>query len=262
MTTNLQLSERIETIPLEDLIPYENNPKEHPEEQVKKIADSILEFGYTVPIIIDGDNRIIAGHGRYRALKDYTDITEVDCIRRDDLNEAQVKAYRIADNRLAESSWDIELLAVEFEELEFEEIDPGLTGFDDDELDDILFNDDGSDKPGVNYTDKIETPVYEPTGRKPDVGELFDTDRYEELLQLIDAADLPDEKRRFLEFAAQRHIVFDYENIAEFYAHEDPEMQELMERLTLVILDYDQAVEQGYVNFVQEALGTEVADAG
>jgi len=80
---------------------------------------------------------------------------------------------------------------------------------------------------------------------------LYDTSRYEELIEAIDAANVPEELDEFLRFAAQRHIVFDYENIAEYFAHADAKTQRIMELLTLVIVDYDQAVEQGFVNFAQ-----------
>ena len=100
--------------PITDIIPYVNNPKQHPAEQVDKIASSIKNYGFTVPIVLDGQNEIIMGHGRLQAAKKLG-MEEVPCIVRDDLTEAQVKALRIADNKVAESEWDVEILLAEIE---------------------------------------------------------------------------------------------------------------------------------------------------
>jgi len=238
----------------DSLIPYSNNPKEHPDGQVKKIASSIKNYGWDQPIVVDGDGEIIKGHGRMQAAE-LLGLDEVPVIVREDLTDAEAKAARIADNKTAESPWDEELLSVELEGLD-DDFDADELGFDDDEFDDLLaeFNSDDDDS-GDRYTDKIETPVYEPTGPKPDVSELYETERYQELREKVEQADVPDELRKFLRFAAQRHIVFDYENIAEYYAHGDAETQELMEALTLVIVDYEQAVEQGFIDFADSILG-------
>ena len=132
-----KLLKNIKLISVEDIIPYHNNPKEHPEEQVAKIASSIKNYGFTVPLVIDGDNEIIAGHGRYSAAKKLG-LSELPCIKRDDLNDAQVRALRLADNRVAESEWNLEQLAVELENLDLENYDLEMTGFDGEEIGDIL----------------------------------------------------------------------------------------------------------------------------
>ena len=203
-------------------------------------------------IVVDADNEIIKGHGRLQAAE-LLGLDEVPVIRRDDLTDAEAKAARIADNKTAESPWNDDLLATELELLD--DFDAIELGFDDGEIDDLLdeFNEDnGSD---ISYTDKIETPEYEPTqDEAPSLSELYDTARYEELVDVIDSKDLPDELDRFMRLAAQRHVIFDYENIAEYFAHADAETQELMELLTLVIVDYEKAVEQGFVNFADETL--------
>jgi len=245
----------VELFPVNELIPYTNNPKEHPDEQVQKIASSIKNYGWDQPIVVDGDNEIIKGHGRMQAAQ-LLGLDEVPVIRREDLSDAEAKAARIADNKTAESAWLDDALETEVDLLAQEdEIDMDSLGFDDTEIDDLLdeFNkDDGS---GVEYTDKIKTPEYEPTKDEPPaLSELYDTDRYNELLDAIEAAGVDGELEQFLRFAAQRHIVFDYENIAEYFAHADAETQELMELLTLVIVDYEQAIEQGFVNFADETL--------
>ena len=123
----------VKTIPIDDLKPYAHNPKTHPVEQVDKIARSIEEFGFLVPVLIDADNSIIAGHGRLMAARKLG-LIEIPTICIDHLTEAQIRAYRIADNRLTESAWDLELLESEISILQDMDFDIDLTGFDDIEL--------------------------------------------------------------------------------------------------------------------------------
>lgn len=125
----MELYTKVELINIEKLYPYHNNPKTHPPEQIDRLCSSIKNYGFTVPLIIDGENEIIAGHGRYEAAKKLG-LEELPCIQRDDLTPEQIKAFRIADNKVAESEWDMEMLEVEFEAIEDE-----FTGFDLEELD-------------------------------------------------------------------------------------------------------------------------------
>ena len=119
---------------IEDLIPYVNNSRTHSEEQVTQIASSIKEFGWTNPILVDGENGVIAGHGRILAGKKLGH-TEIPTIELSGLSDAQKKAYVIADNKLAlNAGWDAEVLKVEFEELQNLGYDLSLTGFSDKEL--------------------------------------------------------------------------------------------------------------------------------
>lgn len=96
------------------------------------------------------------------------------------------------------------------------------------------------------YSRKIEAPIYEVTGDKPAVDELLDESKTEELRAEIMDADIPDDIRRFLLAAAERHTVFRFASIAEFYAHSDAHVQRLMERSALVIVDFDRAIEEGF----------------
>lgn len=112
---------------VDDLIPYVNNPRQH--KDIDKIASSIKNFGFRQPIVIDKDNEIIVGHGRLLASKKLS-LKEVPCIVADDLTESQIKAYRIADNKVSEfSDWDNELLELELEELEQIDFDLESIGF-------------------------------------------------------------------------------------------------------------------------------------
>ena len=125
---------QIQPRPIEGLIPYARNSRTHSDEQVAQIAASIREFGWTNPVLVDGDNGIIAGHGRVLAARKMG-MAEVPCIELAHLSEAQKKAYIIADNKLAlNAGWDNELLALELGELHAADFDMALLGFDASEL--------------------------------------------------------------------------------------------------------------------------------
>jgi hypothetical protein len=128
----------VESIDIESLIPYARNSRTHSDSQVAQIAASIKEFGFTNPVLIDGDGGIIAGHGRVMASRKLK-LAEVPCIRLGHLTETQKRAYVIADNKLAmNSGWDNEMLKLEFAELTDEGFDLDLIGFSEDELAEIL----------------------------------------------------------------------------------------------------------------------------
>lgn len=129
--TEMQIIQR----KIEDLIPYINNSRTHSDEQIAQIAASIKEFGWTNPILIDGDNGIIAGHGRVMAARKLK-YKQVPTIELKDLTETQRKAYIIADNKLSlNSSWDNELLMIELESILAEGFELELMGFDPSEFD-------------------------------------------------------------------------------------------------------------------------------
>lgn len=114
--------------PIKELKPYKKNAKKHPKEQVEQIANSIKEFGFTQPVIIDSNNCVIAGHGRILGAKK-AGLKQVPTVMLEDLTEEQIKAYRLVDNKLNESDWDFSLLDEELGILS-EDIDMELFGFD------------------------------------------------------------------------------------------------------------------------------------
>ncbi len=115
-------------IALKDLKPYENNPRKN-DDAVKYVAESIKEFGFKVPIVIDKNNVIVAGHTRYKAAKKLK-MSEVPCIIADDLTDEQIKAFRLADNKVAEKAeWDFDLLNAELDDII--DLDMELFGFED-----------------------------------------------------------------------------------------------------------------------------------
>lgn len=102
------------------------------------------------------------------------------------------------------------------------------------------------------YTLKIETPIYEPKNAKPHILELCDKTKTSRLMKEIDASNVSNEEKMFLIDASRRHNVFNYEKIADYYAHSNKEMQELMEKSALVIIDFEKAIQLNYVKLCEE----------
>ena len=135
--------------------PYSKNAKKHPKKQIEQVANSIKEFGMNQPIVVDKQGVIIVGHGRYEALKSLGWEIKPEWVKVVDLTEEQANAYRLADNKLNESEWDMPLVLAELKDLSDEMID--LTGFDKDlELDTEepidLDNDNKNGKPRMTIT--------------------------------------------------------------------------------------------------------------
>lgn len=163
----MQIEQRL----LTDLIPYINNSRKHSDDQVAQIAASIKEFGWTNPILVDGDNGIIAGHGRIMAAKKLG-MTEVPVIELAHLSNEQRKALIIADNKLAlNSDWDTSLLAIELKDLQDLGFDLNLTGFNGEELANLL-----QPEQVDGLTDENEIPPVpeEPKTKMGDIYQLGD----------------------------------------------------------------------------------------
>lgn len=102
------------------------------------------------------------------------------------------------------------------------------------------------------YTNKVETPIYEPKNKQPHILELVDVEKTKRLIREIQKSNLDDFEKRFLIEAAHRHSVFNYSKIADYYAHASVEMQDLMEKSALVIIDYDKSIEYGFTHLQEE----------
>ena len=236
---------------VDEVIPYENNPRKN-EEAVDYVARSIKELVFKVPIIVDKNNIIVTGHTRLKAAKKLG-LKEVPVIMADDLTQEQIKAFRLADNKVAEfAEWDDDLLKIELDDIDIDMSDFGF-----------IFGDIGIDSTGSNpltdekYTTKVEIPQYEITGEEPPINELVDLTKTNELISKIKSSNVTEEQKKFLIEAAKRHSVFNYAKIAEYYAHQDKEMQELMEDSALIIIDFDDAIKNGYVQLRSEILELE-----
>lgn len=228
---------------VDELIPYENNPRNN-DEAVDKVALSISAFGFKVPIVIDANNVIVTGHTRLKAAKKLG-IKSVPCIKADDLSDEQIKAFRLADNKVAEfSEWDEEKLMKELEALG--DVDMSLYGFE------LPSDDEDSQEDDDTYSQSTNIPQYDIKGETPELSELVNEDKTSELMEEIENSSLGFEEKEFLRKAAQRHLVFNYRKVAEYYAAASPEMQELMEKSALVIIDYNDAIMNGYSTLSQK----------
>lgn len=145
----------------EDLIPYARNSRTHSAEQVAQIAASIREFGWTNPVLIDGENGIIAGHGRVLAAHKLGE-TQVPTIELSHMSDIQKRAYIIADNKLAlNAGWDSEMLSLEIDELKEAGFDLGLTGFTLDEINGLGLEEElPGKKPKGNLSDRFLIPPF------------------------------------------------------------------------------------------------------
>jgi len=112
------------------------------------------------------------------------------------------------------------------------------------------------------YSSKIEAPIYEPKNKKPHLLELVNKEKTHRLIREIDQSSLDYDEKNFLIDAARRHNVFNYEKIADYYAHSNKEMQNLMERSALVIIDFEKAIELGYVKLCDEIRTQYLEDYG
>ena len=242
---------KIEYLLATDLVPYESNSRTHSQQQVDQIKRSMNEFGFTNPILLDEHNGIIAGHGRLQAAQELG-TKLVPTITLKGLTKAQRKAYVIADNQLAlNAGWDFDALRVEIEDLDSLDFNLELLGFGEEELERILDIEEIPDSDSI-YSDKITVPTYDPSNKKPPVVDLYEDEKAMELIVDIKESKLPQEEKDFLMAAASRHIVFNYSKVADFYSHSSKECQELMEKSALVIVDYRQAIANGFAHLTEK----------
>ena len=153
---------QMELVSIDKLIPYVNNARTHSADQINKLRSSLRAFGFINPVIVDRELNVIAGHGRIAAAKE-EGIKEVPCVYVDYLNDAQKKAYILADNRMAmDAGWDEELLRVEIEALKGEDFDVSLTGFDEAELADLFKdgNDTGAEDDDYDLSAALEKAAF------------------------------------------------------------------------------------------------------
>jgi thiol-disulfide isomerase/thioredoxin len=267
-----------QTVKLSQVSVNEANPRIIKEDKYRKLIDSILSFPEMLsirPVVVENTMTALGGNMRCRALYDIASMSEqelteringlknkvdadkarliaywktwqdnptVIVIKADSLTQEQRKEFIIKDN-VGYGEWDFDLLA---------------NGWDSE-----LLGDWGVDIPGIGadnsggqdddkYTKKIEAPKYEMTGEKPEMSDLVNEDKYKSLLEEINDADITDDDKNFLRKAAARHLVFNYSNIAEYYAHASKEVQDLMEKSALVIIDFNKAVELGYCQLTKQ----------
>lgn len=256
----------IEKIKVNELKKANYNPRLMPKSEMKKLKNSIKEFGVVDPIIINlKNNTIIGGHQRFEALAELDSEDEWHLLKLGDVgwvfpdtdlkieNESHEKALNIALNRIS-GEWDYEKLNEVLTELEDSDYDTALTGFDDEEIEEIAEElgliDEEIDEDDKYVKDK-KIIQYEPNGEEPSIEELFNKEKYEEFVEELENAEIDEEIKKFLMLGATRHISFNFSNIAEFYCHQSKEVQEFMEKQALVFIDYEDAIELGYAEFIE-----------
>ncbi|WP_307753594.1 site-specific DNA-methyltransferase [Xanthomonas albilineans] len=159
--------------PVDSLIPYARNAKQHSQAQVAQIAASIREFGWGAPILIDGQNNVIAGHGRLLAARQLG-MAEVPVVPLDHLSDTQRRALILADNKIGENAaWDDSLLGIELSELQDAGFDLGLTGFSPEEWEALIAGDDAT-KDGLTDDDNVPETPETPISKAGDVWLLGD----------------------------------------------------------------------------------------
>ena len=224
---------KVEKIQINKLKPATYNPRQISTKQYKDLKASIEKFSLVDPIIINKDLTVIGGHQRLKVCKELKHV-EIDCVVLD-LSKEEERELNIRLNKSG-GEFDMDILANEFDvenlvDWGFKHVELGLN----------------IDKIDDNYTRKIKTPHYEPRNIKPELSKLVDERKQKELLKKIQKSNVDNETKEFLIKASQRHLVFNYSNIADFYAHSDSETKELMEQSALVIIDFDSAIKNGFV---------------
>ena len=232
---NLKIIERI----ISDLNAAEYNPRELTKQDRQDLEASLNKFGLVDPIIVNTypgrENIIVGGNQRVKLWSEFghTTVPTLEVY----VNEADERELNVRLNKNT-GRWDWELLTSNFDIS-----DLVAWGFDKGDLVD-----------DEAYSRKIEAPIYEPTGDPDKPEDLYNDAKVKALEANIANADIPNEVKLLLVYAAQRHRVFDYGKIANYYCHAPAPVQRLMEQSALVIIDYDKAIEGGFVKLSKELI--------
>lgn len=219
---------------IKEIVPNSENPRTISKKNFNKLVKSIKDFPQMLdkrPLVVDEDMVVLGGNMRLKALQK-AGVQEVTIDVAEGWTEEQKKEFIVKDN-VGFGDWDWDLLANEWDIEKLNEW--GL---------EVNFTEDDVDE---KYTAKIVAPTYKPSNKKPDIKDVFDKQKTMQFIEQIKKSKLSDEQKEFLMYASYRHLVFDYSKIADLYAHSDKDMQEMMEKLALIIIDFNKAVENGYV---------------
>ena len=245
------LAEGEERVELSALRENPDNPQTVTEEEFGKLRDSMRRihgFLRTRPLLVEEDGTIKCGNKRFRALvRNGVRVVPADYVRRlSDYTPEEVREFVLQDN-LQRGDWDVDKLLAQYSADELKALGGGF--------DELIaeFAAKGAES-DFEYSSKIEAPQYNITGENPELEDLYDTEKADELAKEIDEADVPKKVKAFLKAAAMRHVVFNFRNIAEYYAHADAKVQRLMEKSALVIIDFEDAIRNGFV-IVSERMG-------
>lgn len=234
-------------INISDLVLDPANARKHNTKNLRAIKASLESFGQRSPIVVQKKNMVVrAGNGRVEAARELG-WTRIAAILVDE-SDTSATAFAIADNRTSDlAEWDDEALQAQLSALKLEDEELfSASGFTDKELETMERLDDV-------YTRKIETPIYSPTGN-PSLKDLYDDKKTQALLRQIDKSGAPEPLKHFLRVAAGRHTVLNFAKIADFYANQSDEVKGMMEASALVVIDFDKAIENGFVSLTEKWL--------
>ena len=224
------------------------NPRVIKDNKFKKLVKSIKDFPEMLekrPLIIDENNVVLGGNMRLKALE-HLKYKKVPVIQVTDWSEEKKKEFIIKDN-VGFGEWDWDILANQW----------NINNLNDWGLEVPMMLEENN-----NYTKKIEAPKYEPSDKKPTLKELCDDKKSKELIKKIENSNLNKNEKEFLKKASYRHIIFDYSKIADYYAHSDKATQELMEESALVIIDFEKAIELGYISLNEKITNQYIEEYG
>lgn len=254
------------TLPWAELRGWDFNALKDDTRDVAKLKAAIVAEGFCFPLLVwEPGCYVFDGTGRRQALDELTaegyelDPIPVVKVRAEDLDGAKRLALMASSQhgKVTQRSFDLFVGSFEFYQLElmaplisFEGVNITVRG--------------GQGDGGQGYTQKIVAPIYVPTGDPPAISELVDRTKADQLIQVIKAAKLPAPTRNFLLHAAERHVAFRYDLIANYYAHAPAPIKDLMEASMLVVVDFKRALADGFVRLnqdVDEAFHQDYPDA-
>lgn len=238
------------------------NPRFIRDDKYEKLKRSIDEFPEMLSLrelvvyqLESGNYIIVGGNMRFRACKELK-YRDMRCkVFPKDTPIEQLKEFAIKDN-ISYGSYDWDALANEWNQDVLE--DWGMDV-------DLAIGDgdlDNNEIDGGKYTAKIDTPIYEPSETPPKINELIDTAKFKELIKEINDSQLGNEEKEFLILSAHRHLVFDYSKVADYYASSSEDMQRLMENSALVIIDFEKAIEDGFVKLSESIINQYTEEHG
>jgi hypothetical protein len=236
-----------ELISVDKLITDETNPNKMSKGSYNSLKEVIKQYGFIVPIITNKRFLIADGYHRLKAAIELG-MNEVPVIALD-VEEVDRRLLRQVMNKLrGEHDWDLDALDIKWldENNGLSELLAYLPDYSKD-IKELLGTKDNNP-----YSQKIEPPTYLPNNKKPEITELYDKSKYNELIDKIEASELSLQQKEFLKLCASRHIVFNYDKIADLYAHSEKPMQEQMESSALVIIDFDKAIAEGFVRLSED----------
>ena len=230
---------------------YKRNRNKHPQSQIDRLVKLYEFHGVRHPIIVDKERMVIAaGHGRRLAAIE-ADIKYFPVVYQNFESEEALYTFVQSDNAATmESELDIDSIKFDVSELNIFNLDS--LGIPDFSIDGHTAGSGDGQSDSERYTKEIKIPIYEPKGLQPKINQLFDLNKMKELVLEIKSSDLPEDEKEFLMLVAQRHIIFNYNLIAEYYCHASPNVQNFMEKSALVIIDMNKAIENGFVSMSNE----------